>query len=169
MSSKDESSFRCIYEKYFSPMLTYAITVVDDLELAEEIVQDVFVIAWNKYEDLMLSPNPGGWLMNTTKFTIRNTLRKIKANGPTPLPLDDTICLIDRNQDLEPHSSGDELISIIAKHVPTRDLFILQKVIMEGYSCLDVAEMLKIKPATCQKRFQRVLKRLRKIKELQQY
>ena len=81
-------------------MLTYAITVVDDLELAEEIVQDVFVIAWNKYEDLMLSQNPGGWLMNTTKFTIRNTLRKIKANGPTPLPLDDTICLIDRTKTL---------------------------------------------------------------------
>ena len=115
-------------------MLTYAITVVDDLELAEEIVQDVFVIAWNKYEDLMLSPNPGGWLMNTTKFTIRNTLRKIKANGPASLPLDDTICLVNRSQDLEPYSSGDELISIIAKHVPTRDLFILQKVIMEGYS-----------------------------------
>ena len=49
MSSKDESSFRCIYEEYFTSMLTYTITVIDDLELAEEIVQDVFVIAWNKY------------------------------------------------------------------------------------------------------------------------
>ena len=169
MIEREESNFQKIYEKYYSSLFTYAISVTKDYELAEEIVQDTFLIAWNKYEDLIFSPNPGGWLMNVTKFNIRNTLRKVTSSDPPPLPLDDAICMVGRNQHQDYLDNATEIINIITRHVSGDDLILIQKVYLEGYSCPEVAIILGIKPSTCQKRLQRLLKKLSKSKDIRIY
>ena len=45
---KDESgAFRLLFDRYYDNLLLYCYHILDDLETAEDIVQDCFVNLWN--------------------------------------------------------------------------------------------------------------------------
>ena len=58
----------CIRDSLFH----YANIVLSNASLAEEAVQETFVIACTKQHALENSPNPEGWIMNTLKNVCRN-------------------------------------------------------------------------------------------------
>ena len=64
-----------IYFEMYDLLLGYAQWVLENDALAEEAVQETFQTACMKPVDLLLSPNPQGWLFNTLKFTIKNSER----------------------------------------------------------------------------------------------
>lgn len=169
MIERDDSIFCGIFKKYYYVLFTYAYSITGDRELTEEIVQDTFLVAWNKYADFLLSPNPGGWLMNVTKFNIKNTLRKKRSFLNQELPLDDVICLPDTGQQSDPLANGEELLEIISRYVSQSEVSLLKKTLIEGYTCAEIANELGMKANTCQKKLQRLLKKIQKIREIQEY
>ena len=45
---KDEKkAFRLLFERYYDNLLLYSFRILNDLEAAEDIVQDCFVRLWN--------------------------------------------------------------------------------------------------------------------------
>ena len=64
-----------LYLEMYDMMLSYARCSFAEESLAEEAVQETFIIACQKPEQLCQSANPKGWLVNTLKFTIRNMKR----------------------------------------------------------------------------------------------
>ena len=65
-----------IYRDMYPLLLRYAQSALEgDALLAEEVVQEGFVIAWGKVNVLMGSPNPQGWMVETVKHVIQNTRR----------------------------------------------------------------------------------------------
>ena len=48
-----------------SKVLAALIGKFNDFELAEEVVQEAFIIALEKWQDAGIPPNPGGWIMTT--------------------------------------------------------------------------------------------------------
>lgn len=50
--------------------------VVHDVGLAEELAQDAFVIALERWPETGIPPNPGGWLMSTAKHRAIDLLRR---------------------------------------------------------------------------------------------
>ena len=47
-----------------------------DLSLADDLVQQVFFIAWTKREELQAHPQPRAWLYKTVRFTFNNLVRR---------------------------------------------------------------------------------------------
>jgi RNA polymerase sigma factor (sigma-70 family) len=74
--SREEKFYAELIGKHNSRLLAYASSRVRDRFQAEDIVQDVWLTAWSKVNDVMNSANPGGWLMNALK----NHLKKHYAN-----------------------------------------------------------------------------------------
>ena len=73
-----EVFFQHLFEENYQKLIhfiCYAHLKVE-LKTAEDIVQDTFVEAINKYEQLRSHPNPGGWLMNTARFKLSTTVRR---------------------------------------------------------------------------------------------
>lgn len=76
--NKDIESNKLIEQLYFEmyhKLFLYAQSALRDHCLAEEAVQETFRIACAKADRLAESENRQGWLINTLKFVIRNTLR----------------------------------------------------------------------------------------------
>lgn len=156
------SRFQNLYESQYKPLLSYAMSVLHDHEQCEEIVQDVFLIAWQKVDAVLDSPNPCGWLMNTLKFTLKNYNKKVIRNYFEYIPLDEAIYLSDTSKNIEDSVCDQPIEETWGKQLRQREIYILERVVIEGYSCKEVAKMLGIKDATCQKQYLRALNKIRK-------
>lgn len=65
-----------LFLELYPLLFEYARSVLSRDALAEEAVQDAFAIACQKPEALLSSPNPKGWMVNTLKNVLKNTVRR---------------------------------------------------------------------------------------------
>lgn len=140
----------------FMKMYYYALAILNLSELAEEAVHDAFRIACGKPDDLMNSPVPEGWMMNTLKNVIRNKQRKLKQQRRLiveDVPIEDYIATIGVEDDYSEMEFSD-LIS-------DEDYYLIKCVTIEQKTITEVAEELGISPEACKKRIQRAKKRLK--------
>ena len=152
---------RCAIEKYyqemFYPLSAYAKSALSDGSLSEEAVQDTFRIACAKADEFLSSPNPKGWLLNTLKNVIHNTVRSrayLNSIVVSSLDVDETIV------------SGDEdapnLDFMYSDLTDNEDYKLLKRVALDKYSMLEAARELGISVEACKKRVQRAKKKLKK-------
>ena len=78
-SVDEKLTFDSLYNELFGNFVGYVKQVVDDKKIAEDIVQECFIIAYKKQNVLLSSSNPRGWLFWVLKNTLRNDLRIRKA------------------------------------------------------------------------------------------
>ncbi|MEX0660604.1 MAG: RNA polymerase sigma-70 factor [Balneolaceae bacterium] len=70
IQKKDERSFEILFKKYYLPLTRFVWRYVDSKAIAEELVQELFTILWEKREE---------WNVDTEK-TIRSYLYKSARN-----------------------------------------------------------------------------------------
>lgn len=68
------------FQSYYHSMLLYAEAKVLDEEIAQDIVQDVFLELVSQVSRVIEHPNPGGWIKLTTKNKIHEYERRIRNN-----------------------------------------------------------------------------------------
>lgn len=68
--------FDTIYLKYQKKLLTLAIRMVGDPQLAEDMVQSVFLALLTNHEHLREHPNIWGWLVVTLRNQIMSEMQK---------------------------------------------------------------------------------------------
>lgn len=59
-----------LYREHSARLFKQAYYVLRDRHLAEDLVEEVFLILLYKQEDLLTHPNIGGWLSQTLKYLI---------------------------------------------------------------------------------------------------
>jgi DNA-directed RNA polymerase specialized sigma24 family protein len=79
ISTRKAKFYEEIIESTRRAMLDFARAHMKDASHAEDVVQDACFAAWKKIDILMLSPNPGGWLMNALKNCMRRHYEKAAA------------------------------------------------------------------------------------------
>ena len=144
--------FTRLYGENFPDMYYFARKVLGSGELAEDAVQEAFVVAYRKLDVLMASPAPRAWLFRTLRNVVGDCLRRRarlvellgaerepegSAGDPADLRLE-LECAIDRD-------SLDMLVRIYA----------------ERYSYKEVAGLYGITVDAAKKRVQRAKDRLR--------
>lgn len=85
MMSKSNAFLKQLYESQYERMLKVAYHMVGSTELAQDLVQDVFLFALLREEELHLHPSPEGWLMLTLKNFVQNERRKVRSYPTIPL------------------------------------------------------------------------------------
>ena len=75
MTEQQNKTIEQLYLSLYVKMMIYANATLRDEALAEEAVQESFRIACMRPEVLCESPNPRGWLLNTLKNVMKNTVK----------------------------------------------------------------------------------------------
>lgn len=76
MNPRQRKLIESLYIDMYDLLLSYAGSTLSSPSQAEEVIQETFHIACSKIEDVCASPNSEGWIFNTLKFVISNTLKQ---------------------------------------------------------------------------------------------
>lgn len=157
LNDNQRNAIEKYYQEMFYPLSAYAKSTLNERTLAEEAVQDTFRIACAKADDFLSSPNPKGWLLNTLKNVIYNTIRsRANLNNIVVFSLDFEESILSGDADIP---DLDFLYSDLADN---EDYKLLKKIALDKYSMLEVAQELGISVEACKKRVQRARNKLKK-------
>lgn len=78
LKKQDKRRFELFYKKYYRPLLTMAYRYVENTEIAEEIVHDVFITIWNKAGQLNIQSSMKSYLFRSIVNSSLNHIKKEK-------------------------------------------------------------------------------------------
>ncbi|WP_421878507.1 RNA polymerase sigma-70 factor [Marinoscillum sp.] len=79
LRNKDKRAFELVFNDFFGLMKSYAMRFMDEVEEAEEIVQDVFVKFWEKCDTLAPDSSVKSYLYRSVHNTCLNYLKHQKV------------------------------------------------------------------------------------------
>lgn len=156
---KDEKAFRVTYDQYWSKLFYYALNVLDDKTVCEDIVQEVFVSLWQKSDSLKIN-KLDAYLFQSVKFQIFKHLR----NGKIAQRHLERISFLEAHNDTEEQLIADELESeliMVIERLPERcrQIFLLSR--FEHRSNQEIALQLGLSVQTVKNQISKALTFLR--------
>lgn len=144
----NDSFFETLYDKMYESLYKLAVSVLRNPDLAHDIVQETFLIAYKKLDNLKSSPSPNGWLVKTLKNVIGNLLKQQErlARCFITVPLDENMPA--------PHQP----LSLYTQYrglIDDASLRLLIYVYGKNETYQETADELGISLDTCKKRIQR--------------
>lgn len=163
MENGDQQAFAQLMNAYKNNIYTTAIRVVKSTEIAEEVVQDVFMVIWEKRNELGIIDNFPAYLYGIARHTIYHALKNIiqqrerKLNGKQ-----EEVLLF--HQDTEEWLNTKEFRRILQKAVvrlpeKQKQVFILVK--QEGYTREEVAAQLQVSSETIKSNLNEAIRKIR--------
>lgn len=163
MLPEQDTLIEKLYHEFFTQLWIYAKAALDDPERAQEVVQDTFHEAVRHIDIIMVHDNPKGWLMDTLKKKIMHARRSMNRNILHFISLDSGIEFSDpvlASEDPVPSNVHDTLKEIRTV-LSDEEWNLLRKIALEKRPYKNVAEELGITVWTCQKRVERIRKKLK--------
>ena len=152
MKQRYAGKFKNLFCANYADLLRYALAVTGSPELAEDLVQETFLLAQEKIGDVLRSPNPRGWLVRALRNIIGNAMQrkrllmeKIVPDAVIDAQTDQVLCVSD----------------LYAGLIDQEALTLLIWVYCEDMTCQEAADRLGITRSACKKRIQRAKEALR--------
>ena len=149
----DEDFLRELYMEMYPKLYQYAWVKLGDKQLAQEIAQDVFVLALEKTDSLRQSPNPKGWLIKAAGYAVLHAQRARSLAQARLRPLEEDLAAPGREE-------GEQYG--LRELMSREDWRLLSSVYLEGRSIKEAAELFGLNLEACRKRLFRIKRRLRK-------
>ena len=157
-----EGAFTEIYDRFYGILYSHAYRKLQDREEVKDVLQELFTYIWNHREEQHYTTNLPAYLYTSVRNRILNVIRLKKMKMGYQISIENfmeigyniTDALLREN----------ELIALIEKEVATlppkmRQIFEMSR--KEHLSHKEIAEKLKISPATVKKQVNNALKTLR--------
>ena len=156
LETEEQTFFQGLYQDHYRALFSYAYHLGFRREMAEDCVQDAFLVALEHIEAVRSSPNPRGYLQQTLKNVIGYQLRCMRYAAELQRKLRERI-----PEEGESGSGGLRPETLYRGAVSDEDLRLLIRFYLEGWSQKELAEELGISLNACKKRIQRAKERLR--------
>lgn len=160
----NEDFIKKMSAKYYKPLYLYVRKICNNRTFAEDIVQDTFLIAYQKADELQEHENIAGWLYQTARYRMLHVVEENLYYEE----LDSIAETVSDNIGFE-----DECISVldfypeIARQLDPQDLRLIMRHYEEGYSYNELAQEYKTSRDSIKMKMQRIRRQLRK--SLQEY
>lgn len=149
-----EQFFRSLYEKQYDTMFKLAYRMTGSTERAQDLVQNTFLLALFRKEELMAHPNPGGWLMAALKNLIFNERRRFEKHPEVSLDaVIESLFVDDPDLPLE---------LALPKQLSKEDREILILRFEQRLSYAEIGDRLGISEGACRSRLHRALQRCKR-------
>lgn len=149
-----------LYRENQAKLLRYAKAVLENEELAMDVVQDTFHTAALRIDTVMTHENAPGWLMEVLKNKIKDHIRsrnRYIARFVSLDGLENHLAVEDEyNFSDGAATSVAAILSAIEQFLKPDDYYLLKRIILDGASHKEVAEELGITVWTSQKRLERI-------------
>lgn len=149
--SQANSRFQALYEELHDKMLRVAYRMTGSMDTAEDLVQETFLFALFRQDELLRHPLPEGWLMRTLQNLVLNERRKAAAHAE--VPLDSLLNLADE--------SAAPLEEALPRQLSQQDREILIWRFEQDLDYSQIADRLGISETGCRSRVFRAIRRCR--------
>lgn len=152
----DRGAFSALFARHGKAVYLYAWGQTRDDRDAEDVAQEVFVVAWRKLASIrIVEASALPWLLVTCRNVSRNTLRARRA----AVSLDDAVLPGDRTR----QERAEELTWVrqAIERLGGMDQRIIHLCLVEGYSYAEAADHLGLSTSAIAKRVERVRATLR--------
>ena len=163
MLPEQDAFIEKLYHEFFTQLWIYAKAALGDPEQAQEVVQDTFHEAVRHIDVLMTHDNPKGWLMDALKKKTMHARRSMNRYILHFISLDSDLEFTDpvlSTEDPAPCNVQDTLKEI-RRILSVEEWDLLRKIALENQPYKNVAEELGITVWICQKRVERIRKKLK--------
>lgn len=150
--SQASSRFQALYEELHDKMLRVAYRMTGSMDAAEDLVQETFLFALFRQDELLRHPIPEGWLMRTLQNLVLNERRKAAAHAE--VPLDSLLNLADE-------SAAAPLEEALPRQLSQQDREILIWRFEQDLDYSQIADRLGISETGCRSRVFRAIRRCR--------
>lgn len=165
----DVKAFEGIFRRYYSPLCLYAAGITGNMDVAEEIVQELFYVFWKEKEKLQVFRSIKSYLYGAVRnqalqycehLEVRNRYREtvLTANQHSK-PSDP--------QDHLEYKELENLINRTLRKLPQRRLRIFRMHRFEGKKYAEIASALSLSVKTVEAEMTKALQTLRK--EIENY
>ena len=162
IAADDQAALKGLYELFSKKLHYLAFSFVRSNEVAEEIVEDVFINVWKQREKLPHIENFGWYLYVSTKNTSYSYLRK--SNKEHCINLDELslpYLKLDTNpEDIMVSNEAIQRINLAINNLPPKCRHIFKLVKEDGLKYKQVAELLDINIKTVENQMGIALKKI---------
>ena len=162
--SGDQHAQMEVYNRYYKAMYNTAFRIVKDSFEAEDIMQDSFLTAFTKLDNLKEIKTFGSWLK---RIVINNSIYHYKKNNKyNDVPLDDVLYKVEDHSGI----AEDETFSSLKANQILDTMKLLKDSyrmgltlhLIEGYDYEEICEIMNITNANCRTLISRAKESLRK-------
>ena len=159
---KNVKAFEALYNMYCDSMLGVIYTIVRDQDIAQEVMQDVFIKAWNNADSY--SSNKGRfftWILNIARnAAIDSTRSKSFKNSQKNLDAQLFVDIIETNDNLNDKTDAIGIKRFV-KNLAEKCKEIIDLIYFKGYTQKEASEELNIPLGTIKTRNRNCIKELR--------
>lgn len=159
-----------LYEKYSKAMYNLAVRMVNDLDEAEDVLQESFIKAFRNLKSFKGDSTFGAWLK---RIVINQSLNHLRKRRQLQAVADDFSEDIESEtqQEDEQLSISEELLEVekIRKAIhqlPDGFRVVFTLYLLEGYDHQEIADILEISVSTSKSQYNRAKKKLRQLLQI---
>lgn len=168
VSNGDTAALEALYSRYARVVYSFAVRIVQDGPLAEEILQEVFVRTWRQADRFKTSRgNFASWLLSITHNLAIDEIRKRQRRPQRSDSVDigDALYgLIDEATNVEEAAQAGALrrrIKVAMDNLPEAQRDAIELAFFEGYSQREISAYLDVPLGTIKTRMRLGLKKLK--------
>ncbi|UII24030.1 RNA polymerase sigma factor [Fulvivirga ligni] len=156
-----QSQFKRLYDLHWHHVFAYVYNIISDQAQAEDIVQEIFIDVWNRFDHLDLK-TPKAYLLQAARY---QCAKHFKKNKFTHVQLDTVMDILNHyNIDLT-REKTEELVSEIANKadvlLPAKCKQVFELRFYHQYNNREIAEELGLSVSTVENQLNKALKLLR--------
>lgn len=161
----DQKAFEDIVEQYGNLMLRTATLIVGDRDVAEDVVQDAFILAWNHLTDLHKAGALRPWLMRIVVNQCISFKRRLARNTAfvrQTLLEQETDLIAQAADDFKGKMERDWDLAQAINNLPMKQRVVIVFHYYNGMTLPEMSRSLKTSENTLKKRIQAALNNLRR-------
>lgn len=158
----NNTAFKTLFDRYYQKLLLVAINLLNDVNEAKDIVQEVFFQLWKKRATLTIPDYPAAYLKRSTVNAALSFIRSRKRVVEMPQHYDETSKEASANEVVEAEEL-EEVIQNALANLPERCRMIFVMKRIEGHSLKEIGRILEISPKTVENQITKALKILKEV------
>lgn len=148
-----------VYQLYAKSMLHVCMRILQNVQEAEDVLQEAFFDAFTKMDSFRFESSFGAWLKQIVVRKAINQLRQRKVDFLSMDALQDAIQVPDEDPDLPDHVTVEKISAAMAQ-LSEGYRTVLSLYLFEGYDHEEIGQILSINEVTSRTQFLRAKKRL---------
>lgn len=158
----DEEAFEVLYNRYWEKLLTIAYHRIGSMEVAKELVQDVFTNLWRRRQQLTIQTTFGAYIFSAMKYTILDHIRAQAVKEKYIAAIKTAVQYADNSTvDFIAYEELNHTLEQEIRKLPEKCRMVFRLSRIEHYSTKEIAEKLQISPKTVENQITKALKLLR--------
>jgi len=158
----DETGFSEIYDRYWAVLYRHAYKLLKEKPTAQDVVQEVFVMLWDKIPNLELQGSLSSYLYTTVRNKILNVIQKEKIHERYITSFGH---FIERSETVTDHRIREQMlrerIEREVAHLPTKMRHVFELSRTQHLSYKEIAQELNLSDKTVKKQVSNAIKILR--------